>query len=902
MTSRRGTRVLLISMFLVGGAAALGAWVGGPAAARHGAVPSQAAPVSRGSLDADVRLASGRVIGELHGSIHRSGRGKAKFQPVPRSSLLAEVVGLRVRKARGRETIRARASELRLRLRIGRANRLVGSGRIAGRQVRVSGAGGERAPHLSAGKRMLVVGHPRGEGYEALRRRFRPVRYRPGRHHRQRFLRERRAFHSYAAIVFGPDVSTAAIRRHRLLHSFYTAGRWVIFAPASARRLAAVSRVHPHVVTRAAPAIAVRSVGREGATKRTRPTLVYPTAARYPRVRTVPTSGGEVVRVRMRPPSRSALRANEQRRQRWFAAELGRYGRAYSRPGRRAGARAAQAGAPINLPDNAAMLEIPVVFYHEHQTIGARNMTDNPLCGWNRKTNNVWCPDTWYWKSLSDAWGDPYTACNNLRAKGYTMINQSAVDRSRGVNGDGAYTLDEKHVGKWVFTLDVFGPDRRDDCPGNWSTTQIVQGSDTYYALFSAQPDTHSVLVLENVTITPTSNQGGAAGRFIAGANGGGAVTDCTTAFGCTAAVRYPLLESFYLGGYDRTIALRGAETNSARQFSDPEHPDDPNSHLVYSGSQSVPGTTIQQTEETKGTDITRGFDIGLFGDQGTLSYNQSTSVSFSATVTVPSWVVEPDAEHRQITWSWKNNRPVDFDVMRAHGSSNALQTFNEANDLNTNLFTPQSLAVWSGAPVWGRISVDSKRTLYMVDHFSFFNQANFGVIQERNFKQMLEDRYSITSWTLADGPEGDTPATGRRNDALSPGINFCDPEIRAPAFKDTCANEYATLITFVAACPNVTGSFTGLSINGKAPEGSTGTSTSTLGCNRTAHASVTPGNPATISFSKPVGPTRATIACKDPANARAGYVLGPTSSPAVIPAGQMTPRRHISCTLTATR
>jgi hypothetical protein len=853
------------------------------------------APVSRGAIDAEVR-SGGKLIGDLHGSVAPDGHGKAKFQPVSGSSLTAEIIGLKVTKVDKHEHVRGLGHGVSIRLRITSSNKVTGSGKIHGRRIRIIGAGGEKALDLKKGMKMLVVGHPRGEGYETLRRYFRAVHYDPKKHARHILLDERHEFESYAALVFGPDVSTARIHRHGLIHAFYNSGKWVILAPAYHNRLNALNEFHPFVTTNYSPAIAVRSVGAEGAIRNTRPTVVYTTPARVPVTQRIRLATGKTATVRVKPLSAKALARNKRRRARGFVEQLRKWQRAYTPSGSSARVAQASQGPPVDLGEDAAAIVIPVYVGHEHVQTGSGGAYNNPLCGWNRSSQNAWCPNTYYWKEQSDQYGEPGPACRNFLSKGYTMIHQRSV--SGGLNSQGAYTVKEKSVDNYAFMLqngfDYYTP----DCPDQHSYTSYVQGTDWYYAIYSANPAQSTLVVVEDMTVTPSS----ADEKAINVENGIGAVQDCTYRTTlhltkCKGGKRLVLPESWYLGGYDRQITLHAAEPGASanQQFSAGL-----DSHFLYDGNRSLPTTTVTDSEETSGKDSSQGFSIGVFGDQGTASYNESSSVSFSRTLQVPSWTVKPNSGPKTVLYQYRTNGPgATWDQIQAGQNSRAGRTFNEANSLNSDALYPQSIATWAGQPVWGRVSITATRTLYFVDHFTIWDPSRIKCCPYDE-KDAIDDRFNTFSATYDDGPDKITPTTPK-NDTVGPGINFCDPEIRAPQFTDICAKAYATLITIAGSCTNVTGAFTAASVVDNDLKNAAGAKTTQIPCGQTAYVSVKPRDPVSLHWANPPGTTRFAFSCKD-ATTGAGLHTTSTFVSGIITAEGVTPRRQISCTLAASK
>jgi hypothetical protein len=119
-------------------AAAVG--LGAPAQAKTERRVAAAGRAVAGGLDADVRTASGRLLGHLHGDVARSGKGFATFRAAPGRRLAGDPVALVGGRSRGaRGSLSARGHTLRLRLRVHRSGAVSGRGTLEGKRVRVSG-------------------------------------------------------------------------------------------------------------------------------------------------------------------------------------------------------------------------------------------------------------------------------------------------------------------------------------------------------------------------------------------------------------------------------------------------------------------------------------------------------------------------------------------------------------------------------------------------------------------------------------------------------------------------------------------------------------------------------------------------------------------------------------------
>jgi hypothetical protein len=719
--------------------AAAAIWLGGLLALGAPVTQAPADPSSpratasrafHGAIDADLRSTSGRLVGHLHGHVDGSGRGMGMFRPANGRGLQAEIVALRARATgAARASLRGRGRGLRLAARIDRGAELEGGARLRGQRLRVSGAARERLPRLRRGMRMLVVGHPRGQGYRTLKRYFRPVRYRRGAHTRRQLLRARGAFHSFGALAFGPDVRPGQLRAHGLLRSFYGAGKWVIAAPASRAAHRALGAVHPHTHRRAAPAVAVRSLGAEGDHHAVTPTLVYPRAATGSRG----AAGG---------------RTSARRRAEWYVSQLRRFSKPHMRTARRATAaqRAQASGVDFALPYNAAAIEIVVPYYHEFTMTGAQNVARYKPCGWNTTTWNAWCADTYFYR---DQYPTKSRACHGFLDRGYRIIDEDTVHSVTNTkNGDGAYTVEFPHF-RTAFVQDwqQWG----DWCPEVGSQTGNIQGNDYYYAIFDKTTLSHTLVVLSDPTISAAidsqlfrNNFKNGSGHILVYGQPGYSVN------------KFDLTETaWFLGAYTHSLTLSGGPQVTDTSFE-------------YSGTKSFPQNQISFSGQSTGVSTSQSFNIGIFDTSFTGGYGESVSKSAGVSINVPSWDVSPAPGHRTVTYNWTTNDPVSWATITG-GAGGPFAV----NKLSVADFSPSTLSVWSGRQTWGKISLANQRILHLVDHWSRYNGNG-----------AIEDGFAVTDVGYGDNPDDVTPVT---ENPAGPGINLCDPKVRAPDFVNAC-------------------------------------------------------------------------------------------------------------------
>jgi hypothetical protein len=769
-------------------------------------VAATGASAQPGAIDADVRAASGGLLGDLHGHIASNGHGLGTFRPAPGVARAPLTVGLHDR----RGTVVAHGGQLRMTLRIRRHGRLTGAGRLGRMRVRASGAGGEDLPDLHRGMRMLVVGRPSGEGYAALKRLFHPVRYRPRQHTRHRFLRERREFRLYAALVFGKDVPPAGIQSHRLLHAFYGAGKWVVVAPAGNAAQLALREVHPYVPGRAVPALAVRGVGRAGGAQQVRPTIAYPEP---------------VLR------SRSARLG----RGTWFRSQLLRLGKAHMRTARNPSnrARAAEGSSvDFSLPYNAAAIEVAVPYRHEFTLTGPQNRARFQPCGWNQSTWNTWCSDTWYWKQQSG--GDVTAGCQWFLDNGYYTIDRGTVGSvTSEQNSDGAYKVE------WGDFGAAFAQWSGHQCPQNGSQSGVLQGNDYYYALYDSGKQQHTLVVLTDPTVSAATS-----GTLWHDneQNGSGAIVE-QNLVNPAEYVQDPrgLQETaWFLGKYTHSITLTGQPELGDLAFE-------------YSGAKSLPNNQVTYTSQSSSSSTSQGFNVGIFGDSGTGGYSRTDTATTSVTVEAPSWQVSPAPGDQAITYSWTTNDPVSWSSITDGSGGWGLNALNRAD------FSPASLTVWSGVATCCQVSVASNRVLSLVDHFQFWNGSD------------VDDGFAVKQIQYGDSPN--EIAVNTKNPA-GPGIDLCDPLVAAPIFQNQCQGLASPpTVNIDLSCgtlPQTKGNFS-LSLNGAqlggTPPSAAGQPPFTFACPRSrtrlGPITIAPDTAATIGVNAPAGASvNADIGC----------------------------------------
>jgi hypothetical protein len=700
-----------------------------------GAVSAQAATSPRGTIDVDLRRESGGLVGHVHGHLDTAARGRGTFRPAHGVRLANEIVGLRGRRAGGGWTITGRAHGLRLALRMDARGTVRGRGTASGRAVSVAGIGRERLPALKQGMRMLVVGDPSGDGYAALKRLFKPVRYRPDRHHRAWSLRDRRDLHSYAALVFGPDVNVRDVSAHALLRAFYGAGKWIIAAPAFEGSHAALGTVHPYVHPRATPAVAVRSVGPEGAHHTVKPTVVYPEIAR------------------------SAGPAAARRRGAWFRAELRRLGAAHMHTARNADggkrkAHAAQVLSPFSLSSNMAGIELSVTYNHEFALRGSRQVDDWHPCAWNVTTSNAWCEDTDVWRYATT--GDKTQKCRYFLSLGYTLLDAETVRHiSPTKNEAGAYTVHPGALGLNGGFIQEPG----DECPQSGSQIGRLSGTDYYYALAEINPSQHTLVLLTDATLNATdtgslsrNKQNNGTGKILVFQN-----EDSPRCVRCP--VTMPNT-AWFLGRYTHTVTFAGSQLTDL--------------NFVYSGNRSFPQNTIEFESQSTSVSSHSDFNIGVFGETPTGSFSGGESRSASISVSVPSWKVIPQtSQGRQIVYDWRTNNPVSWDTIASGGSGSF-----DLNTLNVRSFVPTSMTVWSGQFTYGLVKANVNRTLQMVEHYTRYDRGDGA----------MKNTFATTDVSFSDIPDGVTPAQIGKTEVVGPGINLCDAAVMVLAYKTKCA------------------------------------------------------------------------------------------------------------------
>jgi hypothetical protein len=761
---------------LLGALAALALVAGAQAEPLSRATPARtegsgmlAARIAVGSIDADVLDRSGPLLGHLSASVARSGRGLGVFRATHRNAAASQAVSTRARGA----TLRIVGQHgLRLDARIARSGRLSGSGRLGSRHVRLRGVAGEQHPDLRPGMKMLVVGKPRGKGYTALREMFDSVRYRPAAHSRAGFLADRKRFHGFAAIVFGPSIRPADVRDHELLSAFYGTGKWVIVAPATKRTQAVLGKLQGYRPARQSAALALRATGAVGGPDRVRPTIAYAAPAKF-----VPLARGTASR-----PSAADRRASDRRRAAWFRERLLEFGRAQMRSARDVASRRLQGSdgsVEFDLPYNAAAIELAVPYYHEWTLTGSANgegYKSLDACGYAAKSNAAWCAGSQHYAAKG---ADALAACKGFLADGYQMVEGDLVKLYSGYPSPAPeeYHPDlhtaPDHQLKWTNGLATFnqnpegmahGPSQ---CPENHTQTTTLQGNDYYYAIYNPGQNQHSVIVLTDPTVSASSTgqlavENATNGTYVQIVHGG-------IVSGYQSVHVKSLKETMvFLGAYEHTIAINGANLDD--------------SMLEYSGNKSFPNNQITFDSKSTGTSTTQSFGVGIFGDMGTMSYDRTESHSASVTVDVPSWAISPVPGQRRIGYQWTTNDPLPWQTIADHDSSHGPPSPVDAswdlNPLNKTDFSPTSLSVWTGAQTYGLLTVASDRTLRLVDHFSYFD-SSAGEHGPR-------ESFWVSNLTASDSPDTNTPVT---TNSVGPGLNLCDPLVRAPSRLLDCHN-----------------------------------------------------------------------------------------------------------------
>ncbi len=735
---RRAILSILASLIVVG----IGATPALASPPPAGANPASATPGGRGMLDADVDSNSGATLGYLQGDLDGRGQGILTLSPSDGSPAAPEVVSAEGRaRSNGDSSITARGDHVKLTITIRPGGQISGSGRLDDTDVRLDGIG--RAPVLPAqrGMEMLVVGHPSGPGYDALKSFFKPVPYRSCCDTRAAFLADDQHLDQFGAVVFGRDIRLPASVSDGLLNTFYGTGRWVVVAPSSPQALKILAPVFPTVVDPHSPALAIRAAGPEGNSFQVHPTIAFPTPA---------AADDRLSEVERQIAAQS--------RKQWFLSELERYGTSSTSsstsdlPGDRLGVTSGGSSVGFSLPYNAAAIEIAVPYYHEFTVNTEQNSLSSQPCGWNQTTWKAWCPDTAYWKQA--AGGDVSATCNWFLQHGYDVIDAQTVhdlynpgDSSSGYN---VHWYDFDHG----F---VQAQSAGDHCPDESAQTGNIQGQDYYYAIYEPTTQSHTLVILTDPTISASIN-----GKLVHdGWNGSGRIETLHQCDGCkdlyTWDGAFLQEDAFFLGAYRDTIKLSAPQLTTQS--------------FEYSGNQSFPNNQITFSNHDSSRSSTSSISVGVFGSDGTLGYGQSVSESAAVSVEVPDWQVSPAPGSRTITYDWTTNTPLSWSTITSGGGG----PFHDLNNLNSSDFSPTSLTVWTGADTWGKISVENARQIMLVDHYSTYN-GDGGVA----------NKFHVTTFTYDDNPDSVTPTT---KNPVSPGINLCDPMVASPrpAYQQAC-------------------------------------------------------------------------------------------------------------------
>ncbi|MEZ5098529.1 MAG: hypothetical protein R3C15_01705 [Thermoleophilia bacterium] len=736
-----------------------------------GASSAKLASLVRGGVDLDVMSASGVLLGTVRGSIAASGKGVGGFRPAAGKRRADVVVVLRGSLQGPSARLALRGRGLTGSVRVAPDGTAAGAGKLGGARVSLAGVVSDDRPDIARGMKLLVVGTPSGEAWDALKKAFEPVSYRRFVHTRQALLEDRDGFHEFAGIVFGRGLSAKKIAAHPLLHTFVNGGKWVIVAPATEARLNGLAGVHPYDPNRPAAAVAVRSVGPEGDHDRVKPTVIYPEAGVTHRA-----TGTRALSV----SSTGEPKARVEGRQKWFIAQLEQLGKAAMRTARTtSGARTQASSSQFSLPYNAAAIEIAVPFRHEFTVSGAYNLVNFTFCAWNEGDDNTWCPDTWFYKQFAGPnQNDTSVACNYFRPTNYLLLARDSahavytVSDPHGLNSDGAYTVRDSSA--FHHSLDDESPawvlTNSDNCPSDGAQTGIIQGTDTYFAIYDPGLDQHTLIVTTDPTVSAAEN--GQLWRNNANNGTGHLWGDYCLDPICDTPALGPYAQqgmketAWILAAYAHTLSLSGPQVGAL--------------NFEYSGAQSFPQSAISVADLTSGKSDTTSVSVGIFGDQGTITYSDSQTVDSSVSVQAPNWQVAPTPQGGEITYMWTteqdgNSDPLSFATMQTTPGGGLGASF-VPNDLNIADFNPASVTVWSGAATYGPVSVSSTRTLYMADHFVWWSQSN----------HKLEDYFTMTPVPFNnDNPNATTP---KQKNPVGPGINLCDGAVMAPEVQDQCA------------------------------------------------------------------------------------------------------------------
>ena len=210
------------------------------------ATPGIASAASPLAIDGDVIAlagpSEGRSIASISGSIGRSNRGVARLAP----SAYARRAGY----ARGEEALLVRTRNGTLLVLGGLGTRIairthgetfVATGYVATklrarRTVNVEGHGVvlARRSRPAPGKTVLVRGSPNGPVFEALRKRYRLVRFDPDRHSRAALLANPAAYRQIAGVVTDSSLRATSTEAVSDLRAMFNSGRWVAASPKAA--------------------------------------------------------------------------------------------------------------------------------------------------------------------------------------------------------------------------------------------------------------------------------------------------------------------------------------------------------------------------------------------------------------------------------------------------------------------------------------------------------------------------------------------------------------------------------------------------------------------------------------------------------------------------------------------
>lgn len=408
--------------------------------------------------------------------------------------------------------------------------------------------------------------------------------------------------------------------------------------------------------------------------------------------------------------------------------------------------------------------------YDVQATIGgtAYSASLTPECGWNTTTRNTWCPDSWFWRQQAGSGSDTeqaITACNWFLNNGYHMVDQRVI-RANGqaTSTPGLYTWNGNFSQAWRRQ-------RGDTCPANRTQVMEMQGDDYFYALYDPAADQHQIIALTDPTVSAA--QGGGTLAFgessdntpnSSWVNGTGEISTLNYVPGAPSVVsddhRTQWERGWFLARYQHDFALTGANLTS--------------NTFEYRGALSVPQDEVTYEGSSQGTSTSRGFSVGIFGNDPNVTYSDTVTEDANVSINVPNWEVQPKPGPRSISYEWTTNTPISYTTITAGGQGPW-----GINSLAVRDFNPGSLTAWVGDATWGPVSMESNRTLTFADHYSLWDGGG-----------QLIDRFQMGDLAFSFSPDAVNPPQGNaKNPNPTAGINLCDPLVGVERFKSQCAS-----------------------------------------------------------------------------------------------------------------